>query len=209
MGGSVMWIVLGSLVGVVIIFLIVTTILDRKKSKKTKLEADKLLVQKRESSWKIAEKVNLVAAKNRKLLDEFVPSIGKYKMSEVKDIARKSLQEFMHTKDFKIAKSLEENEEMIEKYKLLLKTSSTQWDKKYSDVIQQFVKWQKEKKEKAIKTKTDIENRIKKTGKGKKNKDNSKKTSKNDSDKDINNKKNKTTTTDRKILKDRKTRNSK
>ena len=167
MGGSVMWIVLGSLIGVVIIFLIVTTIFDRKKNKKVKIEADILLMEKRDASWKIAEKVNVVAAKNRKLLKEFVPSIGQYKMSEVKDIARKSLQDFLHTKDFKISKTLEENEEMIEKYKFLLKTPSTQWDKKHSDILKQFIEWEKEKKEKAIKTKEEIEKRAEKSKKNK------------------------------------------
>jgi len=161
MGGTVMWIVLGSLVGVVIIFLIVTTILERKKNKKVKVEGEKLLIQKRESSWKIAEKVNIVAARNKKLLDEFVPSIGKYKMSEVKDMARKDLQDFMQTKEYKVAKSLDENEEMIEKYEFLLRTPSTQWEQKYTDILKKFRRWEKEKRTQAIEAKNNFEAKIK------------------------------------------------
>ena len=102
MGGITLWIILGVLVGAVIIFLVVASILDRRKQKKlqAELEVHNEAVQK--SSGEVAIFINELVERNNKLLEEFVPSVGELKMSDIRSKAREALKDLKHSEEFSL-----------------------------------------------------------------------------------------------------------
>lgn len=160
MGGLVMWIVLGSLVGVVAIFLVVASVLDRKKMKKFKAEKAVLTKNQQAARANVAIWVNIVAKENQAMLDKFVPSVGSVKMSEIRTKAKKSLELLEKRKEFKLAAEPKENKELIEKFKELKETNSNIWSTKLAKTLAWF-----DKEEKAG---LEVRNVEDKKGKGKK-----------------------------------------
>lgn len=138
MGGITMWIILGSLVGVVAIFLVVASILDRKKAKKAKAARAELKKATDGARGNVAASVNKVIDENSKLLKDFVPSVGKVKMSEIRDKARKALDEIEKSKEFKLAKDSDENKDLITNFGKLKEANSNTWETKSKKVIEFF-----------------------------------------------------------------------
>lgn len=128
----VMWIVIGVLVGVVIIFLVVASVFDKKKAKKAKVANQKLEEQKAEAGEKVTLFLDEVVARNNKLLINFKPSVGNLKMGEIKSKARKALMEFKRTQEFKYAKASEKNTKLIKLYEDMHKDNSNVWMKHFA-----------------------------------------------------------------------------
>ena len=150
MGGMTMWIILGGLIGVVVIFLLVTTTLDRKKKKRVKIEKAELAKGVESSGTNISKKVTRLVAKNKKLLDNFVPSIGKFKMSDINKKAKDELKVIKESEDFKLIKHMEKEYVKFEKHtNNLIENKSNNWDKNNKDDISFFkeYKFVPEKKE--------------------------------------------------------------
>lgn len=135
----VMWIVLGSLIGVVVIFLVVTSTLDRKKKKKTGLAKAELLKEASSAGKNISDKVNNVIKENEKTLKNFVPSVGDIKMSDINNKAKNSLKEIKSSRDFKL---LTHDEFVAAKFelniKVLIKEKSNNWAKRNKAEIKFF-----------------------------------------------------------------------
>ena len=107
MGGLTMWIILGGLIGVVVIFLLVTTTLDRKKKKKVAAKKKTLDAGVAASGKNISNEVKRVVKRNEKLLKDFVPSIGKLKMSDINMKSKDALVKLKKSEDFKLLKHIE------------------------------------------------------------------------------------------------------
>ena len=124
-----LWIIIGSLVAVVAIFLVVMSIRDRKKLKveKKQIEAKEKAIN--DSRENVIFYMNVVIEQNDKLLKEFIPSVGKLKMSDIRDRAKKALKEFKFEEEYKLAADGEKNAKMLEVYSLLEKTNSNTWSK--------------------------------------------------------------------------------
>jgi hypothetical protein len=87
---------LGGLIGVVSIFFIVSSIIDRKKRKKEKIEHVKMVEKSNTAAGKVSIYINLVIKKNKIALQRFIPSIGKIKMKDINHSARKALKNLTH-----------------------------------------------------------------------------------------------------------------
>lgn len=142
----VIWIVIGSLVGLIAVFLIVFSIKDRKKAKLIKEQKEEIEQKKNESSKNIVVFINELIKRNDKMLKNFVPSIGKVKMNDIRTSARKAISIFKEKQEYKMARE-SETEESIEILEILNKfneENSNIWDKKLEAEIKLLNKKQKE-----------------------------------------------------------------
>ena len=129
------WIIIGSLVGLVAIFLVVMSIKDRKKAKKEQIEVKELEKQKEESRENVLIYLNEVILDNEKLLKSFIPSVGKIKMGDIKTKARKQLSFYKKENAYKLAMESEKNLKIIEVFESFIKENSNIWSKKFKKEI--------------------------------------------------------------------------
>ena len=146
----ILWIVLGVLISMVATFLVVASILDRKKSKKRKLEFIENEKKQKNSKGNVAIWINITRDYNKKLVDNFVPSIGKIKMSHIKQKAQKSLKKLANSEEFEFATKILEESDNKESKNIkhlidnLQKTSSNLWEKKLKKELAFFHKIEKD-----------------------------------------------------------------
>ncbi|MCK5867281.1 MAG: hypothetical protein KAG14_02695 [Mycoplasmataceae bacterium] len=131
----VIWIIIGSLIGIVGIFLITMTIMDKKKAKKHKIKIKELEIKKQESKDDVILFLVAVIEKNGKLLKNFKPSIGEYKMGDIRGAAHKSLKIFKQTSSYKLAKDGENNKDLMQTYDNFFSENSNLWFKKFEKEI--------------------------------------------------------------------------
>lgn len=129
MGGIVMWIVLGSLIGLVALFVVVTTILDRKKRKKIKAQETLNLAEIEEAKLEILYYVEQIVLSNEKLLKNFVPSVGKIKMSDIRSKAKEAIKKMMDSREYKLIEYEEESKELLKVISALKSANSNTWSK--------------------------------------------------------------------------------
>lgn len=135
MGGVTIWIIIGTLVGAVAIFLIVMSIKDRKKAKKLKAEEAEIKKKSEEGGIHTILLLLEVNNQNNKLLAKFVPSVGKIKMGDIRAKAKKVLLDFKSTETYKLANDLEENEKIMKIFNKFEKENSNSWTKKLASEI--------------------------------------------------------------------------
>ena len=139
MGSTTTWIILGALIGVVVIFLVITTVLDKKKQKKIKEEQAILREKISKAGTNVSKKVILVFKENDKFLEKFVPSIGKYKMSDINKKAKESLSDIKRSSEFILIKHIEDEYVKFEKnINNLISTKSNNWKKYCAESIEFF-----------------------------------------------------------------------
>ena len=151
MSGIVTWVILGSLIFIIFIFMIVMGVIDKKKQKKFKKEQEVLEALKLKSPEYISTWVNEVIENNRKLLKEFVPSIGKLKMGDIKIRAHKSLVILKKKKEFIIGKEVKKSKKAYESFDQLLNCTSNTWEKKCKDALEYFSQYKIEEETEELK----------------------------------------------------------
>lgn len=129
MQGYVMWIVLGSLIGLVALFIVVTTILDRKKRKKLKIIEQQTKAETEEAKLEILYFASEIINGNEKLLKNFVPSVGKLKMSDIRNCAKEAIKKLMASKEFKLVVDEDDSIRLIEAINKLKTENSNVWSK--------------------------------------------------------------------------------
>ena len=140
-----MWSILGSLIGVVIIFIVVTSILDHKKRKKNKIKIEAENKKSREAIKKISISISIILKLNDTRLKKFVPSTGDLKMSDINNIAKKQISDLENSKLYKTILKDDSSYEIIKKLiHHLKKIKSNMWRKKISNEILQIEKIAKE-----------------------------------------------------------------
>ncbi|TCG10476.1 MHJ_0274 family protein [Mycoplasma todarodis] len=135
MNSAVMWGILGGLIAIVIGFLVISAILDRKKRKKAKAEQAEIDKIKNSAIGNLAIMVNLVVEKNDKKLEEFVPSVGKLKMSDINNLAK---EEFKRVETINWFQYLKEEDILMENFYAIAKEKSNNWPKKNQEQIKYF-----------------------------------------------------------------------
>lgn len=136
----VMWIILGTLIGVVAIFLIITSVLDKKKEKQFKARKAEESKEREASVGNVAIWINEISKRNEELLATFVPSIGEIKMKDVKSRAKASLSELIDSKAFAMAIASEKGNEIADAIKTLDKTNANSWSKTCRKELDLFIK---------------------------------------------------------------------
>lgn len=104
---------MGSLIGLVALFVVVTTILDRKKRKKIKAQETLNLAEIEEAKLEILYYVEQIVLSNEKLLKNFVPSVGKIKMSDIRNKAKEAIKKMTDSKEYKLIEYEEESKELL------------------------------------------------------------------------------------------------
>ncbi len=136
----IMWIILGSLIVVVAVFLIFTGVMDRKKNKKIKLQNQQLEIMRQNASSLVAIWVNIVIEYNNDLLRKFKPAIGEFKMNDIRQLAKKSLQLLMQQKPYELIENSQDHVEVKNYLLELFQNSSNNWLKKHHEAIDFFQK---------------------------------------------------------------------
>lgn len=140
MGGITMWIILGALVGVVAIFLVVASVLDKKKQKKRKAELKIMEKAKEEAAERTMVFLMLAIEKNKEALKSFVPSVGKVKMGDIRKQSKAALSKFMKTNTYTFIKTGDTNKKIFDIFKLFNTTNSNIWESKLDKEIKYMKK---------------------------------------------------------------------
>lgn len=136
MGKYTMWIVLAALILVVIGFLVFSSIWDRKKQKKIKIHQAKIKKDAHLNISRVAIWITAVVQEVQTQLKLFVPSIGKHKMSDINNIAKKELIKIKESREFKtIIVDKELYKTFVENIDILIKNKANLWQKKQMKVI--------------------------------------------------------------------------
>ncbi|CAM9124760.1 MHJ_0274 family protein [Mycoplasma todarodis] len=135
MNSIAMWGILGGLIAIVIGFLIISALLDRKKRKKAKIEKAEIDKLKNAAVGNMAILINLVVEKNKKKLKEFVPSVGKLKMSDINNMAKDEMKKIEKSDWFPY---LKEEDILMENFLVISKEKSNNWEKKNQKQIKYF-----------------------------------------------------------------------
>ncbi|WBP83782.1 MHJ_0274 family protein [Mycoplasmopsis edwardii] len=148
----IIWIILGVLIALLVAYFIYSWIKERIKKKKNKLAA----IQMEKNSviyWnEIAVKINELVKLNREKQENFVVSIGEFKMRELNNAASETLEEMMNEYEFKnFLISSEKYTNFVGNVRVLKDLNSNLWDKKLSNTVLKFFEQEVEKSEKAAK----------------------------------------------------------
>ena len=140
LSGVTMWIIFGVLLAGMLAIFVFATIKDainRKKLKKIRI--------KNEEDMKIFNAyaliyINKLIEINQKYLDKFQPSIGQYKMNQIINGAKNSLNELIQTEGFKnlIKNGDFEQKQLIDQINNLNSMRSNNWEKKNYEAINFF-----------------------------------------------------------------------
>ena len=139
-----MWIVLGSLIAVVIGFILITSIFDKKKQKR-KNEAKKAAVESsNQGVMQVSIFIELLVKYNDLKLKEFVPGKGDLKMSDIRTLAKKQIDNMQQTAFYKKLIKDSDNVKKLEEYlQILKKTNSNMWAKRCQKEIKSIISFQK------------------------------------------------------------------
>lgn len=129
MDGYVMWIVLGALIGLVALFIIVTTILDRRKRKKLKEIEKQTQAETEEAKLEIMYFASEIIKGNEKLLKDFVPSVGKLKMSDIRNCAKEAIKKLIISKEYRLIEDEEDSIRLVAAINKLKSENSNIWSK--------------------------------------------------------------------------------
>lgn len=133
-----LWIIIGALVAVVALFLIVMSIKDRKKAKIVQIEKKEQDTAREGARKNVILFLNLLMDQNDKLLKDFVPSVGKLKMGDIRSKAKKAIVAFKKTREYKFAEESETNGELIKLVGDLEHTNSNTWNTKFKAEIKEL-----------------------------------------------------------------------
>ncbi|MGY6172574.1 MHJ_0274 family protein [Candidatus Mycoplasma pogonae] len=155
------YIILGVLVGLILFYLIFVWVSNVRKTQKAKKLKAEFEIAQSQAKNEIIAWVNIVIRKNQELLDNFVVSIGKYKMGDINNIAKELLNEaqkttnydtYFQNEDFK--ENVREAHEYINNLKA---TKSNLWKNKCAIEIDYFQKQEQHLKDNEDYEKTRIE----------------------------------------------------
>lgn len=157
------YIILGVIAGVIVIFIVGISVVEKKKNRKLKIAQDKLEKEIKISGQSVANKIMAIVKTNEENLKNFVPSVGKLKMSDINNEAKKQLLIIKNSKNYRLIQ--ENNEEWINFKKhleALLGEKSNNWQKRNKTNIDFFANYKPKSEEPKVSEKT------KKKGKRKK-----------------------------------------
>ncbi|TQC54207.1 hypothetical protein E1I18_00320 [Mycoplasmopsis mucosicanis] len=128
------WIILIVVVALLVIFFVYSFIKERIKKKKRRIKQMEFMNKADEVKKMTIIELSLLLKKNEELLNNFVPSVGEYKMKEVVQSARQYLLDKHNQPDFKeyIINNVEQKE--LYKYFALLKDERCTLWKSFTEV---------------------------------------------------------------------------
>ena len=133
-----MWIVIGVLLAVVVTFLVVASILDKKKTKKYKAEKEEKDKAMLLAGSEMELFISALIKENEKLLKNFTPSVGKLKMGDIRKKAKDAIKEFKESREYSYASNSEDNEFILKLTDELYKTNSNTWNKNFAKEIKKL-----------------------------------------------------------------------
>ncbi|QSF13838.1 MHJ_0274 family protein [Mycoplasma sp. Mirounga ES2805-ORL] len=133
--GWITWVILGAVIVVLVIMFTYTGLKDMVKKRKRIKREKELAIKAEKYALEIFLKLDYLIIKNQMLIDEFEPSIGKYKMSEITDVPRNYLLELQKTEDFKeLIIASHDVDELLKIYISYRDSRSTTWKSSLKDL---------------------------------------------------------------------------
>lgn len=140
MDGWVMWLVMGLLVGVMIMFLAFSFFRDKKKNKVVIYKKIELKNITEKTSKDISLRINTIVEINNEKVLNFIPSIGILTMMEINTISKNMLKEIYKSNLFKKIYLADDcDPEFADSLKKLIDTKSNHWNKKCDKEIKYFL----------------------------------------------------------------------
>ncbi|VEU68920.1 Uncharacterised protein [Mycoplasmopsis canis] len=146
----IIWIILGVLISLLVIYFIYSWIKDKINKKKTRQAAIQLEKNAAIYWYETTLKINELIRLNRIQHENFVVSIGEFKMSEINNAASDTINDLMNEYEFKnYLLSNEKYSTYVSNIKVLKDLNLNLWDKKLSNSSLKFFEDELPKSEKA------------------------------------------------------------
>ncbi|UVD81570.1 hypothetical protein NV226_02480 [Mycoplasma iguanae] len=97
-----MWIILAVLLGAIVFFFFFQWFSNIRKRKKQKKLNEQFLIDQEKAKFEIIATISTIIEQNQKHLDNFVVSVGLYKMSDINNFAKESLKKIQQTKNYNL-----------------------------------------------------------------------------------------------------------
>lgn len=128
--GYLVWVIFGVIVALAAGFFLFTFIRDRKKKKQIREEKIRMKILSENAQLEIVLEINNLIEYSNKMLEEFVPSIGKLKMSMINEIPKDFLKKLIESKKYiKYVKTQEDFIEFKNNTESLFKNKANTWAK--------------------------------------------------------------------------------
>ncbi|AAT27844.1 MHJ_0274 family protein [[Mycoplasma] mobile] len=161
---NVVWVIFGLIVALAAGFFLFTFLRDKRKKRIIREDKIRKLIKSEIIQQEIILEINNLITLNKQALDEFIPSIGKLKMSEINDISKNKLKELTESeKYFKYIKSQDEFKDFQNHLQNLSQNKANVWEKICSESLDFFknkfekIDWNDELKEYNLKSKNQLE----------------------------------------------------
>ncbi|VEU59370.1 MHJ_0274 family protein [Mesomycoplasma neurolyticum] len=167
---TIMFIVIAAILVIsIVIVVLFQVITERKKKKKIKIEKEKILENQRILTEEITYKINAIIEKNEELLNNFVVSIGDFKMKELNFFTKNEIKKIIKHPQFYQTfadNPYLDNSDFNDNLNILIETKSNLWSKKNQSQIQFFANIEKQylnddaKKENYLNLKKEFKNSL-------------------------------------------------
>ncbi|MBU4691906.1 hypothetical protein KQ872_02940 [Mycoplasma sp. ES3225-GEN-MYC] len=162
MNGYLIWWIFGVVILLLIVFFVYSAVKDARAKKKRKRKEIEFKNDAARIKTETVLKLDLLLKKNQDLLDNFKPSIGDYKMSQIVNTARKYLLDLQQTPEFKeFIVNNTDCTDLFKNFVVLRDTRSSVWNK--ANTVLEYLKEEKllidleNKKEDIVKFESEIE----------------------------------------------------
>ncbi|QKT05446.1 MHJ_0274 family protein [Mycoplasma sp. OR1901] len=140
-GNIIIWVILGVLLTLIGVYFIYSYVKEKIEKKRTRIAAKEFENDSIKYRYELMIKVNKLIELNTKIHDNFVVSIGEYKMGEINNATRELLDTMMNSYEYKTFIIPDEKlNDLKLKLNMLKDLNSNLWNKKLNDLIEFFKK---------------------------------------------------------------------
>lgn len=154
MPNVVIWIIFGILIAVLVGFMVISWVRDKKKTKEITRKKIELRSKKAQKSKELAVRINLIIEKNEIEVKKVISQTSKFKMKNINFLSKSLLNKIKKDKIFKLLyvnstqddleeekqKGKKEETEMAKNLDVLINTKSNMWKKSCQKEIEFFKK---------------------------------------------------------------------
>ncbi|MBN4083321.1 hypothetical protein JXZ92_00595 [Mycoplasma sp. CSL10137] len=158
-GNIIIWVILGVLLSLIGVYFVYSYIKEKIEKKRTRIAAKEFENDSLKYRYELMVKINELIELNTKIHDDFVVSIGEYKMGQINNATRELLENIMSSYEYKTFVIPDEKLNNLKtKINMLKDLNSNLWNKKLNEIIIYF-KEEEDKIHKQVKeqNKTEID----------------------------------------------------
>ncbi|MCU4706308.1 MHJ_0274 family protein [Mycoplasma sp. CSL7503-lung] len=138
-GNIIIWVILGVLLTLIGVYFIYSYIKEKIEKKRTRIAAKEFENDSLKYRYELMVKINKLVELNAKIHDDFVVSIGEYKMGQINNATRELLENIMSSYEYKTFIIPDEKLNNLKtKLNMLKDLNSNLWNKKLNEIIVYF-----------------------------------------------------------------------